>query len=83
MTLVRWLYAASKILLTSAIIVNVLGFIGKVAATGSIWTGLQQFLGWFNPGNAEAFVTEVALFSPSVFAYLLAERLENRRNPRT
>ncbi len=83
MALVRWLYAASKVLLASAIIVNVLGLIGKVATTGNLLTGLQLFLAWFNPGNTATFVTEVALFSPSVFAYLLAEHLENRQNPRT
>ncbi len=79
MTAARWLYTASKILLTSAIIVNVLGLIGKVAAAGNILKGLQLFLAWFNPGNTESFITEVALFSPSVFAYLLAERLESRQ----
>jgi hypothetical protein len=79
MTLVRFLYAAAKVMLASAIIVNVLALIGKVAAAGNILTALQQFAAWFNPRNTETFVMEVALFSPAVFLYLLAEHLERRR----
>jgi hypothetical protein len=76
--LVHTLYAASRILLGSAVLVNLLAFIGKIAETGNIGSGLLAVLSWFNPGNTEAFVGEVVLFSPAVFAYLLAEYLERR-----
>jgi len=79
MTLVRFLHAAAKAMLASAIIVNVLALIGKVAALGNLLTALQHFAGWFNPRNTETFVMEVVLFSPAVFLYLLAEHLEKRR----
>jgi hypothetical protein len=77
--LVTMLYSGSRVLLGSAVLVNLLAFIGQVAATGNIWSGLLGVLAWFNPGNTQAFVGEVLLFSPAVFAYLLAEYLEKRR----
>lgn len=70
------LYGVSRVCLGLAILVNLLALIGQVAATGNIWLALGRMLAWFNPGNTRAFVTEVLLFSPAVFAYLLAEYLE-------
>jgi hypothetical protein len=70
------LHGAARLCLGLAVLANVLAFIGQVAATGNIWLALGRVLAWFNPGNTQTFVTEVLLFSPAVFAYLLAEYLE-------
>jgi len=71
------LYRVSRACLILAIGVNVFAFIGVIAA-GDAWTGLRTLLSWFNPGNTRSFITEVLVFSPSVAAYLLAERLQGR-----
>jgi hypothetical protein len=77
------LYATSKVMLAVALGINLLAFIGKVAVTGSLLGGLLAVLAWFNPGNTVNFVGEVVLFSPAVFAYLLAEYLDRAsREPR-
>lgn len=70
------LYELSRVWLGLALVANVLAFIGQVSATGNIWLALGRVLAWFNPGNTQAFVTEVLIFSPAVFTYLLAEYLE-------
>jgi hypothetical protein len=70
------LYRVSRACLGLAVLANLLALIGQVSATGSIWLALGRVFAWFNPGNTQAFVAEVVLFSPAVFAYLLAEYLE-------
>ncbi len=69
----------SRLCLGLALLANVLAFIGQVSLRGNIWQALLAVAAWFNPGNTQAFVTEVLLFSPAVFAYLLAERLARTR----
>ena len=65
------------------VVANLVGIAGAFIGSDSFWEAVGLIQSWYSPFNFLNLLLNVALISPAIGAYMLAERLADRRQRQT